>query len=60
MTRGVDNSNLLIIPSFAPREVLKTMAFAKLPVLSVHPECMDNVPLHTFKEHPLWNVLNND
>ena len=36
------------------------MGFAKLPVLSVHPECVDYVPLHTLKEHPLWNVLNND
>ena len=36
------------------------MCFAKLPVLSVHPECVDYVPLHTLKEHPLWNVLNND
>ena len=36
------------------------MSFAKLPVLSVHPECVDYVPLHTLKEHPLWNVLNND
>ena len=27
--------------------------FAKLSVLSVHPECVDYVPLHTLKEHPL-------
>ena len=36
------------------------MGFAKLPVLSVHPESVDYVPLHTLKDHPLWNVLNND
>ena len=36
------------------------MGFAKLPVLSVHHECVDYVPLHSLKEHPLWNVLNND
>ena len=36
------------------------MGFAKLPVLSVHPECVDYVPLHSLKEHPLWNVLNID
>ena len=43
-----------------PREMLKTMGFAKLPVLSVHPESVDYVPLRTLKDHPLWNVLNND
>ena len=43
-----------------PREVLKTMGFAKLPVLSVHPKCVDYVPLHTLKDHPHWDVLNND
>ena len=37
-----------------------SLTFAKLPVLRVYPECVDYVRLHTLKEHPLWNVLNND
>ena len=44
------------------RRSVENNGFAKLPedLLSFQPECVDYVPLHTLKEHPLWNVLNND
>ena len=49
-----------MVPYLTFLKVLKIIGFAKLPVLSVYPECVDYVPLHTLKEHPLWNVLKND
>ena len=59
LTRRLIYGTLFNISHHSKRSVEKKLGFAKLPVLSVHPECVDYVPLHTLKEHPLWNVLNN-